>query len=207
MLGLGAALVPYGYRKFGRVVGPLAAAAVVALIIILGPSRMIYLDASEKSAQDRVQSWAEGLQMLKAHPLFGVGFGRYTEFNELVAHNSFVHTLGELGLFGSFFFVGMGYWFFCGTRRPQNVEDAAWGEDLRQSGVALGVCAMFLSRQYNVLLFVWLALSGGYVQLMANRAALPPSRPAVHLARIAAITAVGVLCAYAVVRLCGNWNA
>ena len=76
-----------------------------------------------------------------------------------------------------------------------------------QSGVGLAVCAMFLSRQYNMLLFVWLALSGGYLQLMAGGAAPSSARPAVHLARIAAITVVGVLCAYTVVRLFGEWSA
>jgi hypothetical protein len=207
MLGVGAALAPYGVRRFGKAAGGVAAAALLALIVVLGPSRMANLDASESSAQDRVQSWAEGLQMLKAHPLFGVGFGRYTEFNELVAHNSFVHALGELGLCGSFFFVGMGYWFFHSTRPLRQADAEAWGQDLWQSGVALGVCAMFLSRQYNMLLFVWLALGSGYVRLMAARRAIPAAGPAVHVARIAAITAVGVVCTYGVVRLFGDWSA
>jgi hypothetical protein len=61
-----------------------------------------------------------------------------------------------------------------------------------------------LSRQYNVLLFVWLALSASYVRLMAGRAATPAARPVVHLARIAVMTAVGVLCTYVIVRLYGN---
>src|SRR5262249_3890747 len=157
------------YRRFGKVAGVIAATVLLALLVALGPSRMANLDASESSAQDRVQSWAEGLQMLKTHPLFGVGFGRYTEFNQLVAHNSFVHTLGELGLLGAFFFVGMGYWFFHSTSGSRAVDGNAWGQDLWQSGVALGVCAMFLSRQYNVLLFVWLALASGYARLIAAR--------------------------------------
>ncbi|HJZ75339.1 MAG TPA: O-antigen ligase family protein [Vicinamibacterales bacterium] len=206
MLGLGAALAPYGYRRFGRVAGALATTALLTFLIALGPSRMANLDASESSAQDRVQSWAEGLHMLETHPLFGVGFGRYTEFNELVAHNSFVHTLGELGLIGSFFFVGMGYWFFHSTSRPPLAGEGPWGEDLWQSGAALGVCAMFLSRQYSVLLFVWLALSSGYVRLMAMRTAAPPRNASVHLVRIAAIMVAGVVCTYSVVRVFGHWS-
>ncbi len=195
MLGLAAALVPYGYRRFGKWAGPLVAAAAMAALLVLGPSRMANLDASESSAQNRVQSWAEGLQMFKSRPLFGVGFGRYTEYNELVAHNSFVHTLSELGLFGSFCFVGMGYWFYQNSRGPTERDAERWGEDLWQSGLALAVCAMFLSRQYNVQLFIWLALSGAYVRVMAGPM-VPPPRPAVHMARIAAITAVGVICTY-----------
>ena len=143
--------------------------------------------------------------MFKSHPFFGVGFGRYTDFNRLVAHNSFVHTLGELGFLGAFAFVGMGYWFFHSSRRQ--LDDAGgWGQDLWQSGLALTVCAMFLSRQYNVTLFVWLALSAAYVQLMAGPSRLSPTRQAVHLARIAAITAGGVICTHVAVRLLGNWS-
>lgn len=205
MLGLAAALLPYGYRRFGRFVGLVTSGAGLALLIFLGPSRMAQLDASESSAQNRVQSWAEGLQMFKSHPLFGVGFGRYTEFNELVAHNSFVHTLGELGLLGSFCFVGMGYCFFINTSRAIG-EHGGWGEDLWQSGLGLAVCAMFLSRQYSVVLFVWLALSGGYVQVMTSLEP-PAPRLSLQLTRIAAITAGGVLSTYVMVRFFGNWTA
>jgi O-Antigen ligase len=207
MLGLAAALLPYSYRRFGKLAGAIAVVAGLALLVALGPSRMANLDASESSAQGRVQSWAEGLQMFKSHPVFGVGFGRYTDFNRLVAHNSFVHTLGELGFLGTFAFVGMGYWFFQSSRRPQPGGAGGWGEDLWHSGLALAVCAMFLSRQYSVMLFVWLALSAAYVQLMAAPSRLPPPRPAVHLVRIAAITTGGVICMYIAVRLLGIWSA
>jgi hypothetical protein len=68
------------------------------------------------------------------------------------------------------------------------------------------VCAMFLSRQYSVVLFVWLALSGGYVQVMTSLAT-PPPRLSLQLTRIAAITAGGVLSTYVMVRFFGNWTA
>ena len=214
MLGLGAALLPYLYRRFGKVAGPVVAMSGLVALLLLGPSRMSELDASESSAQGRVQSWSEGLQMFKSRPLFGVGFGRYTDFNDLVAHNSFVHTLGELGLLGSFFFVGMGYCFFQGARRRVDLQEAdsensqlrAWGDDLRQSGLGLVVCAMFLSRQYNVLLFVWLAMSGCYVQVIEGMVPAPAPRTVVHLTRIAAITAGAVVCTLIVVRLFASWE-
>jgi O-antigen ligase len=207
ILGLGAAVLPYGYRRYGRVAGSLGVTIGLASLIMLGPSRMATLAASESSAQDRVQSWAEGLQMFKAHPLFGVGFGRYTEFNDLVAHNSFVHTLGELGFFGAFCFVGMGYWFFHGAAAWPYSPDADWGRDLCHSGLALVVCAMFLSRQYNMLFFVWLAMSGAYAQVAGTPVPFSHRRPVVDLTRIAAIATCGVICTYVVVRLCGNWSA
>ena len=121
MLGLAAALLPYRLSALWKAAPGGCVAAGLALLVALGPSRMANLDASESSAQGRVQSWAEGLQMFKSHPLFGVGFGRYTDFNRLVAHNSFVHTLGELGFLGAFAFVGMGYWFFQSSRHVRSL--------------------------------------------------------------------------------------
>jgi putative inorganic carbon (hco3(-)) transporter len=209
ILGLGAALLPYCYRRFGKVAGPVVATAGLVALLAFGPSRMNTLDASESSAQGRVQSWGEGLQMFRSRPIFGVGFGRYTDFNELVAHNSFVHTLAELGLFGSLFFIGMGYWFFQSPPHhpgPQNADsDAirlrAWGDDLRQGGLGLAVCAMFLSRQYTVLPFIWLAMSGCYRQVVQELMPAAPPRTVVHLTRIAAITIGAVVCTYGVVRI------
>jgi O-antigen ligase len=215
VLGLGAALLPYVYRRFGRLAGPVVTVVGLVALLVLGPSRMSALDASEASAQGRVQSWAEGLQMFKSRPIFGVGFGRYTDYNDLVAHNSFVHTLGELGLVGSFCFVGMGYWFFQGLRPrvdlrasdSEAVQLRNWGDDLWRSGLGLVVCAMFLSRQYNVLLYVWLALSGCYSHVLQDMSPVAERRTVGHLRRIAAITGCAVFCTYLAVRLFASWSS
>jgi O-antigen ligase len=50
---------------------------------------------------DRLEAWSAGLQLFKSAPLFGTGFGSFTDFNEITAHNSFVLCLAELGLVGS----------------------------------------------------------------------------------------------------------
>jgi O-antigen ligase len=56
---------------------------------------------------DRVEAWSSGLQMFKSAPLFGVGFGNFTNFNDITAHNSFVLCLAELGIVGSTIWVGL----------------------------------------------------------------------------------------------------
>ena len=58
---------------------------------------------SAESGEDRTALWSEGLQMLKSHPLFGVGFGNFADTAGLTAHNSIVVCAAELGLFGLFF--------------------------------------------------------------------------------------------------------
>jgi len=56
---------------------------------------------------DRVEAWTSGLEMFKSAPLFGVGFGNFTNFNDITAHNSFVLCLAELGIVGSTIWVGL----------------------------------------------------------------------------------------------------
>jgi O-antigen ligase len=50
---------------------------------------------------DRLEAWANGLEMFKSAPLFGIGFNGFTDLYEITAHNSFVLCLAELGLLGS----------------------------------------------------------------------------------------------------------
>ena len=63
-------------------------------------------EISAESGADRTGLWGTGLDMLKAHPLFGVGFGNFAD--ECggcghTAHNSIVVCAAEIGLFGLYF--------------------------------------------------------------------------------------------------------
>jgi O-antigen ligase len=62
------------------------------------------------TGQSRIQLWSSGMQMVKQFPLFGLGHGRYAEQAVQVAHNSYVHAFGELGLFGGALFLGAFYY-------------------------------------------------------------------------------------------------
>jgi len=78
--------------------------AALAALFILG---MISLDftggrgMSAADGADRLEAWANGLEMFKSAPLFGIGFNGFTDLYEITAHNSFVLCLAELGLLGS----------------------------------------------------------------------------------------------------------
>jgi hypothetical protein len=64
-------------------------------------------DISANSGSDRTALWGSGLQMLKSHPLFGVGFGAFSSNCGgcgLTAHNTVVICVAELG------FVGLYFW-------------------------------------------------------------------------------------------------
>ena len=58
---------------------------------------------SAEAGADRTALWGEGLQMLKSHPVFGVGYGNFMQHAENTAHNSVVVCVAELGIVGLFF--------------------------------------------------------------------------------------------------------
>jgi O-antigen ligase len=63
------------------------------------------ISASEGS--DRLEAWATGLELFKSKPIFGVGFGSFTDFNNITAHNSLVLCLAELGVVGATIWLGL----------------------------------------------------------------------------------------------------
>lgn len=52
-----------------------------------------------------MEAWAVGIDLLKTHPIFGVGFMRFGEYFFITAHNTIVVCAAELGMFGLFWWV------------------------------------------------------------------------------------------------------
>ena len=208
ILGLAACLSVIGWRRFGAKVGPLFIIAGIAGIIAVGPSRLAEIDAEEDSAQGRIQAWGEGLEMLKMNPFTGVGFGQWTEYHPLVAHNSFVQILGELGLFGSLVFNGIVFWYFLSIRRIGSVAAVASTEfrGLQTGFLAMGaaffVSVFFLSRQYNPVFYTVIALAASYVSAVCDSDASAVVAPrAADYRRIVVITGGFVVAMVVIVRL------
>jgi O-antigen ligase len=86
------------------------ASVVLTAALIFG---MVTLDftggrgISAVEGAERMAAWISGLEMFKSAPVFGIGFGGFTDFNEITAHNSFVLCLAELGIVGSTIWVGL----------------------------------------------------------------------------------------------------
>lgn len=102
-----AMLVPgvYMVRKWG-IKAVIPAAAIAIPILMLGGRN----DASaDESTQLRYEAWAAGLEMFRGSPIFGVGLRQFAEHHFITAHNSYVLTLGEMGLPGLFLFVSVIY--------------------------------------------------------------------------------------------------
>jgi O-antigen ligase len=152
------------------------------------------LDAGEESAHGRVEAWYEGMHMFFDHPLFGVGRGNFTEYNDLTAHNSFVLVLAEAGFVGFMLwlaFVGYSFWMMRVILRHQpdptsTAEQAAECQDDRAMAMTLWLAlwglfaaAFFLSRSYMIVLYLVLAMVTGYYVGARQRL---PSLPAFTLA-------------------------
>jgi O-antigen ligase len=99
LIALAAVALMAARKKLGT-----TASMVLAGVFIFG---MLALDftggrgISAADGADRLEAWANGLEMFKSAPLFGIGFNGFTDFNEITAHNSFVLCLAELGILGS----------------------------------------------------------------------------------------------------------
>jgi putative inorganic carbon (hco3(-)) transporter len=152
-------------KRLGRMGGLAVAVAIAVAMIAFGfaGGREIGMD---DSAGGRTAAWSEGLQLLKDSPIWGVGFGAFTDYNDLVAHNSFVHCAAELGLVGYFLWLAL-----IVTTLTEMVDLAGHegvdvpGEEYAHAARAMQISlaaflagAFFLSRSYGVMLFLLLGL-------------------------------------------------
>lgn len=120
------------WRRGTLVAGVLGGGALAVLMAL--PSRVQEEGLTDDSAMGRVESWYEGLQMFRAHPLFGVGPDMYSDIYRLTAHNSFVLVLAETGIVGfTVWLAFVGYCFrmmLVALRQPpQAVLEAVHGDD------------------------------------------------------------------------------
>ena len=73
----------------------------ISIIFMLAPSHLTETHDSNKSAQHRVAMWIEGIEMAQQNPVFGIGRGNYATYTgSLIAHNSSLEIMGELGVPG-----------------------------------------------------------------------------------------------------------
>ena len=100
------------WRAYGKTVAIVAGAILIP--VALAFTRLSELDAEEESAANRFDAWYEGLQLLFQKPIFGIGWGNFSDYNfGLTAHNSLVLAMTELGLVGYtvwFSFVALTGW-------------------------------------------------------------------------------------------------
>lgn len=178
---------------------PSAALVAFLMIATLGVGFTSGRSISIDQGSDRFEVWSTGLQLFKRAPVLGVGFGAFTDFNDITAHNSVVLCLAELGLVGTTFWFALLVTTVMGLNRlmeQAKIASAAtgppdaprwthaqtdpsgrtflpsnWIAALRLSMVSFIVTSWFLSRSYTFSLYLFLGLS---------TAAIAMQRPAVR---------------------------
>ncbi|MGM0413216.1 MAG: O-antigen ligase family protein [Pseudomonadota bacterium] len=203
-----AVLGVYFARRYGWAVSATLAVLALPILLLLLPSRFTQMSPGESSAHGRVEAWYNGMQMFQSSPLTGVGWGRFTEFNPLTAHNSIVLVLAETGLLGLTFwlaFFGGVVWLLLrvgrhwretgdAERDPQGREWADLAGTLLIAFVGVGVSAFFLSRSYNIILYLLAAVAvGAFLGYRRGRGLEAPG-----LGRILERSAVGAVVVAAV---------
>jgi O-antigen ligase len=183
MLGLCAVAMVFALRRFRMIPALTFGALAVSAVMLLGGTRAQAMTSQENSAQSRIEAWGQGLMMLKSKPVFGVGYGRFTEFHRKVAHNSFVQTAAELGLFGALIFIAMYDTLFRILNRGRQGAVAlaqtlspSWMNAMIAAGAGMLVCGFFLSRQYVAVPFIMLAMAGSIDGIVpkASGGTMPP---------------------------------
>lgn len=165
---IAAMLVPgvYVVRRFGF-------AAIIPAVLLAVPVLLLGGrggSSAEMSTIQRYEAWAAGLDMFKQSPIYGVGARMFTDHHYLTAHNSYVLTLGELGVVGMFLFVTLIYLciktLYVGLRELAHIPGTAaaqvWGMALMSAMCGIAFQINTLSMAYHSVVWLFFGLVGAW---------------------------------------------
>ena len=176
-MGVAALIGLFLTRRFKKT-GALLSAAVGALLLVAinaTSSRTI----SMSGGKDRLALWSDGMSYLKHSPLWGIGFGNFQESQGMTAHNSYLLCAAELGMLGYFLWMSIVVVTMMQLGRVPKVVGASnpalaqWAVALR---ISLGVylfTGFFLSRTYELPLFLLIGMSGAIITAAGGDDAIP----------------------------------
>lgn len=142
---------------------------VVALLAALPVLLLGGREDAEDSSTERIELLTEGVSLVIAHPLRGVGLDQFPDQvnspSHLTAHNSYLLAVAETGFGGFFFWSGI---VWTSLKIPiVAIKNVTLSPEIRAiatsllvsfTGIAVGI--FFLSFTYKQLLFVWFGLAG-----------------------------------------------
>ena len=179
MLGLVAVIFLLLRGKIGTFAGMVLAIICIVGLLVIAPSSTTgrYKDVTSRdsTAFSRIELWYYGWEMFKSSPIIGIGMGNYPEYAKgYVAHNSFVNVAAETGIIGLMIWIGLFYFAFKGLatidKRADIISNSdrnhyatvkdPWKEKAtRISLIGFIVCVFSLSRQYEYIPYVLMALT------------------------------------------------
>jgi O-antigen ligase len=157
-------LAMYTLLRFRISPGKLAAGvSLSAVLFLMAPSHLTTFRDDSRSADHRVDMWAEGIEMASHNPLLGIGRGNFRGYtSELVAHNSAIEIMGEMGFVGLMLWVALiyvcakGVWLAYRTAPNQATRSLMAAVLIALGGYV--VSAMFVTLEYETF-YLLLALT------------------------------------------------
>jgi putative inorganic carbon (HCO3(-)) transporter len=175
----------------------------IALLALLGAgfvgSRSMSID---RSAEGRIEMWSAGLQSIKQSPVWGVGFGNFEAVNEKAAHSAFVQCFAELGLVGYMLWLGLmlltldDLRLIHATTGEEDLDLRKWARAIQVSLITFLVGSIFLSRSYDVQLFVLIGLGTAVSEIARRQGYLQRTRGVLVWVYILGAVAVGTIIGY-----------
>ena len=150
----------------------------IMILALLAPVMIVAFTALQstidESAMQRLEAWYHGIHMLLSNPVFGVGKQQFMEVHGRVAHNSYIHIAGELGIPGYslwggalIFTVLTGYFTLKSKittkdkseENEELVNELLLNKTLLFSMIAFMITGFFLSRSYTLLLYLFMGMT------------------------------------------------
>jgi O-antigen ligase len=164
------------WRRFGWKIGIAIGVVMFVGIFVFGPSRMDTISTEEDSASARIDSWSVGIDLLRTHPLFGVGAHMFTEYHPKTAHNSWILCASELGLFGYVPWILMIYisiknlyYISKNAVKEKHGELGRYADGIMLGLIAFMLAATFLSRTYIEPFYILIGLSAAITTVFIQR--------------------------------------
>ncbi|MBK8323920.1 MAG: O-antigen ligase family protein [Betaproteobacteria bacterium] len=150
------------------------AVGAMLVVFLAAPSHLTSTSDSHGSAQHRVSMWGEGIEMVEQNPVFGIGRGKFASYTgRLIAHNSGIEIMGEMGLPGIFLWLGMIYLayrnIFAARAGIEDPKDRAYLMALALALAGYLLSSLFVTLEYETL-YILLALAAA----AGRHAKVPP---------------------------------
>lgn len=132
---------------------------ILFVLFMLAPAYLTNIHDEQRSAAHRVSMWAEGIEMVTQNPFFGIGVGQFGFYTgRLIAHNSAIEIMGEMGFPALFFWMSMIYMAFKGIYQyVQNSTDVVAISNASMLAISIAgyiVSAMFVTLEYETFYFL-----------------------------------------------------
>jgi putative inorganic carbon (HCO3(-)) transporter len=148
-------------------------------LVLLGVNAYKTRTISMQGGLDRLAIWSDGLSYFKSSPVWGIGPRNFATNFGSTAHNSYLLVAAELGLVGFFLWMSMLLVTLIQLGRlpkiigKSNPELARWAVGLRISLGGYMFTSFFLSRAYDLPLYMLLGMCGGVIVAAGGDDAVP----------------------------------